>query len=132
MGTPSDLASHRCLLLNLPDYRSRWLFRNGSGAICEVAVDGDVQISSPLVLLTCVLEGMGPALLADWMVRDEIADGKLVELFPGYAASASDFQTAAWLLYPSRDYLPRKVRVVIDFLREDFGDSAELYGNASR
>ena len=41
-----------------------------------------------------------------------------------YAATATDFETAAWLLYPSRNYLPCKVRVTIDFLRKAFGRSA--------
>jgi DNA-binding transcriptional LysR family regulator len=124
LGTPADLAAHRCLRLNLPDYRSRWQFRDSAGAISEVAVDGDVLISSPLALLTCAVSGLGPALIADWMDVDEIAEGDLVDLFPGYAATATDFETAAWLLYPSRTYLPRKVRVVIDFLREQFDESA--------
>ncbi len=124
LQTPADLTAHRCLLLNLPDYRSRWLFRHSSGVINEVAVDGDVLISNPLVLLACAINGMGPALLADWMVRDELAEGALVELFPEYSVTATDFDTAAWLLYPSRTYLPRKVRVVIDFLRQALGESA--------
>jgi DNA-binding transcriptional LysR family regulator len=124
LKTPADLASHRCLLLDLPDYRSRWLFRDASGAVSEIVVDGDVTISSPLVLLTCAVNGMGPALLADWTARDELASGALVELFADYAVTATDFETAAWLLYPSRSYLPRKVRVVIDFLRQEFGQSA--------
>jgi DNA-binding transcriptional LysR family regulator len=124
LGIPADLAAHRCLLLDLPDYRSQWLFRDAGGAVSEVAVGGDIVISSPLVLLSCATEGMGPALLADWMVRDELANGKLVELFPDHAVTATDFETAAWLLYPSRRYLPRKVRVVIDFLRQKFGQSA--------
>lgn len=123
LRTPADLAAHRCLRLNLPDYRSRWQFRDSTGAINEVAVDGDVLISSPLVLLTCAVRGMGPALLADWMAGDEIAEGELVDLFPGHAVTATDFETAAWLLYPSRTYLPRKVRVAIDFLREQFDES---------
>lgn len=123
VATPADLAAHRCLRLNLPDYRSCWQFRDSTGAISEVAIDGDVLISSPLVLLTCAVSGMGPALLADWMAVDEIAEGELVDLFPGYAATATDFETAAWLLYPSRTYLPRKVRVV-DFLRQEFDESA--------
>ena len=124
LAKPADLSAHRCLLLNLPDYRSRWLFRDSLGTMSEIAVDGDVLISSPLVLLTCALEGMGPALLADWMVKDELIKGKLVDLFPEHAVAATDFETAAWLLYPSRTYLPRKVRVVIDFLRQQFGQSA--------
>jgi DNA-binding transcriptional LysR family regulator len=69
---------------------------------------------------------MGPALLADWMVKPELASGALVDLFPDYAVTATDFETAAWLLYPSRSYLPRKVRVVIDFLRHEFGERAML------
>jgi len=45
----------------------------------------------------------------------------LVDPFPEYAVSATNFETAAWLLYPSRTYLPTKVRIVIDFLRKEFG-----------
>jgi len=121
LKTPEDIAAHNCLLLNLPDYRSRWLFRDLGGTITPVAVPGDVLISNPLVLLTCALEGMGPALLADWLADEALANGDLVDLFPDYAIAATNFETAAWLLYPSRTYLPTKVRVVIDFLRKEFG-----------
>ena len=38
-------------------------------------------------------------------------------LFPAHAATATGFDTTAWALYPSRAYLPAKVRVTIDFLR---------------
>lgn len=121
LKTPADLAAHNCLLLNLPDYRSQWLFRDASGTITPVAVHGDVLISSPLVLLTCAIDGMGPALLADWLAKEALADGKLVDPFPDQAVTATNFETAAWLLYPSRTYLPTKVRTVIDFLRKEFG-----------
>ena len=124
LRTPADLAGHRCLLLDLPDYRSRWLFRDTRGAIGEVAIDGDVVISNPLVLLGCAVNGMGPALLADWIAKDDLASGALVALFPDCAVTATEFETAAWLLYPSRAYLPRKVRATIDFLREQFNQSA--------
>jgi DNA-binding transcriptional LysR family regulator len=120
---PADLAAHRCLLLSLPEFRSRWLFRDASGTVSEIAVDGDVLISNPLGLLSCAIEGMGPALLVDWLIKDELVKGTLVDLFPNYEVTATDFETAAWLLYPSRTYLPRKVRVAIDFLRREFGQS---------
>jgi DNA-binding transcriptional LysR family regulator len=123
LTAPADLAAHRCLLLSLPDFRSRWLFRSSSGAVSEIAVAGDILVSNPLALLTCAVENMGPTLLVDWLIRDELAKGTLVDLFPDYEVTATDFETAAWLLYPSRSYLPRKVRVVIDFLRQEFGQS---------
>jgi len=80
-------------------------------------------ISSPLVIFTCALDGMGPALLVDWLADEALADGSLLDLFPDYAVTATNFDTAAWLLYPSRTYLPTKVRIVIDFLRKEFGVS---------
>jgi DNA-binding transcriptional LysR family regulator len=124
LTAPADLAAHRCLLLSLPEFRSRWLFRGASGTVSEIAVNGDILISNPLALFTCAIEGMGPALLVDWLIRDELAKGTLVDAFPDYEVTATDFETAAWLLYPSRSYLPRKVRVTIDFLRQEFGQSA--------
>jgi DNA-binding transcriptional LysR family regulator len=124
LETPADLAAHRCLLLNLPDFRSRWLFRGTSGAVSEIAVAGDILVSNPLALLTCAVADMGPALLVDWLIRDELGKGTLVDLFAHHEVTATDFETAAWLLYPSRSYLPRKVRVAIDFLRQEFGQSA--------
>jgi len=56
-------------------------------------------------------------LLNDWMVDQELANGQLVDVFPRYAVTATTFDTAAWLVYPSRSYLPGKVRAMIDFLR---------------
>ncbi len=124
LKTPSDLAAHNCLLLNLPDYRSRWLFRDAGGMISQISVHGDILISNPLVLLTCALDGMGPALLVNWLADEALAGGRLIDPFPHYAVSATNFETAAWLLYPSRTYLPTKVRIVFDFLRKELGASA--------
>jgi DNA-binding transcriptional LysR family regulator len=41
----------------------------------------------------------------------------LVHLFADHDVTATDFETAAWVLYPSRAYLPLKTRVFIDHLK---------------
>ena len=69
-------------------------------------------------LFDAALAGIGPALLPDWLVDAAVDDGQLVDLFPHLQATATTFDTAAWLVYPSRAYLPGKVRVMIDFLKE--------------
>jgi DNA-binding transcriptional LysR family regulator len=114
--TPRALGERRCLLLALPDFRSRWLFRRRN-KIVEVPVSGDLVISSVLALRSAALAGLGPCLLADWIVDGDLAEGTLVEVLPSFEVTATTFETAAWLLYPSRDYLPRKVRGAIDFLK---------------
>ena len=115
---PSDLAARQCLLLTLPGYRSRWSFRR-DGASEDVAVAGRLAISSPAAIRSAALDGMGPALLADWMVQEDLRQGTLLDLLPDWEATAAAFDTAAWLLYPSRDYVPAKVRALIDFLRQN-------------
>jgi DNA-binding transcriptional LysR family regulator len=84
-------------------------------------IDFTTVVSSALSLRSIVLSGSGPALLADWLVGEDIAAGRLVDVLPDYEAAATTFDTAAWIMYPSRSYLPQKVRVMIDFLRERAG-----------
>ena len=56
---------------------------------------------------------------AERIVNDDLESGRLVNLFPEYEATAADFNTAVWLLYTSRAYLPGKTRAFIDFLKEN-------------
>lgn len=69
-------------------------------------------------MTTCAVGGLGPALLPDWLCEKEVENGELIDLFPDYECAATDFDTSAWLVYPSRSYVPVKLRVFIDFLRE--------------
>lgn len=117
LSHPGDLAAHRVLLFDLRAYRSRWLFRDAGGAIESVAIDGDIVLSPAGSLRAAALAGLGPALLPDWLIDDDLAKGLLVDVFPQHRAAATTFDTAAWLIYPSRSYVPGKVRAMIDFLR---------------
>lgn len=116
LAEPGDLAVRQCLLLTLPGYRSMWSFRRNKG-IQQVAVEGRLAISSPAAIRRAALDGMGPALLADWMVAADLGSGALIDLLPGWEATAADFDTAAWILFPSNAYVSRKVRALVDYLK---------------
>jgi DNA-binding transcriptional LysR family regulator len=120
-STPADLARHRCLLLTLPEFRHEWHFKGSDGKVESVPVDGDIIISSPLALRSCALDGMGPVLLADWLANEAIEDGALIDLFPHLQVTATSFDTGVWLLYPTRSYLPLKVRLMVDYLKSQCG-----------
>ncbi len=115
--TPADLRAHRCLLFALPAYRSRWLFRDEDGHTASVEIGGDLVFTNALSLYEAARLGMGPALLPDWLFHEDLARGDFVDPFPELRAGATSFDTAAWLIYPSKAYLPAKVRVTVDFLR---------------
>lgn len=116
--TPGDLATEDCLTYALPGLRKHWRFRDRRGQIEAVPIQGRVAISSAIALRQAALAGIGPALLADWMIRDDLAAGRLLDLLPDHDATATEFDTAAWAIYPDRTFLPRKTRAVLDLLKD--------------
>jgi DNA-binding transcriptional LysR family regulator len=126
--TPADLAQCDCLRFALQGFRTQWRLRERGAAgnepvVTAVDVQGWLVLSTALALHRAAVDGLGPALLPDWLVEQQIADGTLVDLYPHHDATATGFDSAVWLLYPTRDYLPRRVRVVADFLKARLGQS---------
>jgi DNA-binding transcriptional LysR family regulator len=119
--TPDDLIRHRCLLLALPGFtRANWKFTDAQGRSKEITVNALLRTSNAMALKQCALAGMGITLQARWMVGKELREGSLVDIFPEYQVTAALDDAAAWLLYPSRTYIPQKVRVFVDFLIKKF------------
>ena len=135
LAKPLDLAQHKCVLFPYSGYRDRWIFREKTGATFEVPVTGRLFISSAIGVLEGALSGCGPALLGDWLTEAEVRKGNLVRLFPGYDVAATSFDTAIWFMYPSKAYLPLKVRVFLDYLKLElprrFGPAAEALGRVA-
>lgn len=115
--TPQDLSRCDCLRFPFPGYRTQWLFRDRAGGVQTVPVGGWLVMSTALALHRAALDGLGPALLAGWLVDADIAAGRLVDLFPTHEATATGFDGAAWVLHHSREHVPRRVRVFIDFVQ---------------
>ena len=120
LRTPAALALTPVLRQSLPGYRDAWLFEAPDGTTTNHVVHGSLLISNPLALLEATIQGLGPALLADWVSDRAVQQGKLVRLWQDHRVTATNFDTALWLLYPSRSYLPARTRVGIDFLRQSF------------
>ncbi len=123
-ANPRELEHRDCLLFSFPGYNSAWKFRRSGEDDFEVPVTGHVLISHGVTMTRCAVTGLGPALLPDWLCAEEIKAGELIDLFPDHACTATEFDTSAWLVYPSRSYVPLKLRAFIDFLREKVEGSA--------
>ena len=115
---PEDISQHNCLCFPLAGYRSRWIFCDRQGIKSVIPVEGRTIISNAIGLQQCAIAGMGLALLPHWLTDAEIKTKNLVEVLPDYDVTATDFDTSAWLMYPSRSYIPLKVKVLIDFLQQ--------------
>jgi DNA-binding transcriptional LysR family regulator len=80
----------------------------------EVAARVNTIMKSDNTSLTheCVLAGVGAALLPEWLVRDDLAQGRLVPVIPDAAPISVKLHAA----YTHRMYLTPKVRSFIDYL----------------
>lgn len=112
--TLSDLKDHVCLP---PHNNDAWRLQGPDGPL-TIRPEGRLISNSSEVIREAVLSGMGVALRSTWDIGPELRSGKLVQVLPGIEGSRNVTLSA---LYPSRQYLPAKVRVFIDFL-------ADLYG----
>lgn len=122
---PEDLSRYDCIVFTLPEFRTNWLFRDAGGRISTVAVSSKLAISNALALRSATLRGLGAALLADWLVDEDLRTGALVDLFPDHEVTATTFETGVWFVYPSRSFLPGKVKAAMDFLRPRLGLSGD-------
>lgn len=116
-GTPEtldDLKKHRCLPAH---NHESWRLEGPNGPV-GLRPEGMLITNSSEVLREAVIAGLGIALRSTWDVGAELKSGKLVQVLPQYESSRN---VALSAVYPSRQFLPAKVRLFIDYL-------AELYG----
>ncbi|MEM1244725.1 MAG: LysR family transcriptional regulator [Acidobacteriota bacterium] len=113
---PRDLEEQGCVTLSLPGF-DRWHFRRADREL-SVSPQARVRTSSVLAARQMALRSLGPTLLAEWLVAGDLASGRLVHLCPSYEVSATDFETAAWMIYPSRAFVPSKTLATMDYFRE--------------
>lgn len=116
---PEDIGDLDCIVFRIPGHANIWRFRHEDGQVTEVAVSGKLVTSHGLTMTAAAVSGIGIAMLPEWLCAQEVDEGSLVDLFPNLDCAYTEFDTAAWLMYPSRQYLPLKVRKFIDFLQEE-------------
>lgn len=110
----ADLARHNCLAAAHQDL---WRLEGPEGPV-NIRVAGNIHTNSSEVVRETVLAGLGIALRSTWDVGPELKAGQLKVVLPAYRASS---RVALFAVYPSRRFLPVKVRVFIDYLSEIYG-----------
>lgn len=112
---PDDIAAHRTASFSYDAFRDTWRFRRADDAR-EVPIRPALIVTNAAALAQCVRDGAGLALLADWTIRDDLANGALVDVLPDWVGSGADVDPSVWLVFPSRAFVPAKTRVFGDFL----------------
>lgn len=110
---PSDLANHDCIRLvarGRPSW-DEWQFKE-NGRIEHVPVRGSLSTSSGEVMHDWALSGRGVARKMLWDVEEDVRAGRLIRFLEPFECD----EAKLYLSYPTRSYLPLRVRLFIDFV----------------
>jgi DNA-binding transcriptional LysR family regulator len=91
-----------------------WRLTGPEGTV-SVDVRGVLSTNNHEAVRGAALNGLGIAFLPEYLVVDDLLAGRLERVLPGYGSETSP----AYLVYPSRQHLAPRTRVVIDFLTEE-------------
>ena len=120
--TPEDLARHTCLVVrengNEPGQRfDHWqLQRERDRQVLRAPVQGPLSSNSGELVRDWCLAGHGIMLRSLWDIAPQLASGELVRVLPAYAMPDADIH---WLA-PYRPQTPKRIRLLVDFLAEQF------------
>lgn len=113
---PEDLTRHDCIIYDRLLTGASWTFTKADEPFV-IPVEGPIHVSNTEAVRSCILEGLGVGYVPNWhFVDGEIEDGRLVVLLKEFVAPPQPIHA----VYPSRRYLPPKVRAAIDFFAAEF------------
>jgi DNA-binding transcriptional LysR family regulator len=96
----------------------RWQYTEG-GLVDVVQVKARYRVNHGELLLEAVERGLGFALLPRFLAADALREGRLVQVLAEYSLPA---YAPLHVVYPAREYLPRKTRAFLDALVAYVGD----------
>ncbi len=112
--TLEDLSKHNCLAATAQDI---WRLEGPDGPV-DFRVGGRLLTNSSEVVHEALLAGTGIALRSTWDVGPELKQGLLKIILPEYQVKT---RISIYAVFPSREFLPVKVRLFIDYLSAIYG-----------
>lgn len=109
---PADLRRHRCIRQRLSRGIADWPFSDGNRQI-DISVTGPLIVNDYAANLSAALSGIGLAMVAEPLVADYLATGRLEAVLQTYAITSPGM----FLYYPGRAQILPKLRAFIDHVR---------------
>lgn len=94
---------------------SQWTFERGGKSV-QQRVSGRFVAVSLEALQQAAIEGLSIVRLSAWNVQEDLASHRLVE---GGPTDAIMPQQSVWAVYPTRRFVPAKVRLFVEAFQTD-------------
>jgi LysR substrate binding domain len=111
---PADLMDHECIRArHASGALYRWEFERHSEAT-RIDVSGSLTLDEPDMMAQSSRAGIGLAYVGEWIVADDIATGRLVEVLSDWTPSYPGY----CLYYPGRRHMAASLRAFVDLAQE--------------
>ncbi|WP_228892515.1 LysR family transcriptional regulator [Pseudoduganella aquatica] len=117
-ATPADLPKHHCIGYSY-NATDEWQLLDADNKLHTVKIPFMMRTNNGDTARAVALGGQGIIWQPTFLVGADLRAGRLVQVLPDYSLPDIDIQA----VYPSRRHLSAKVRVMIDFLVEQFKDT---------
>lgn len=117
---PSDLAEHSILAYSQWSGGNDWVFHHRqTGQAAQVSTRPVLQSNNGDTCVAAALQGLGIVLQPSFLLEPHLSSGQLVELLPAWRS----IDLGIYALYPSRSFVPPKLRAMLQFLSEQLQDA---------
>lgn len=121
---PSDLVEHNIIGYSYWQGGDTWTFEGPEGQV-SVKINPWITTNNGDTLRAVALTHQGISLQPTFLISDDLANGKLVEVLPEYRS----IELGIYAIYPTRKHVAPKVRALVNFLETELvmlGEDAYL------
>ncbi len=111
LRSPQDLLQHSCLTLTAMREGTKWNLQK-SGKLQEIRIRGRLAIGDPVIHLRLCLDGVGIAILPNWLAEDHTRKQRIVRVLPDWTPSPIEL----YVLYPTRLSMTPKLKAFLEFI----------------
>ncbi len=122
--TPDDLGGHNCITYSYAPTANTWSFQQ-DGRQIEVQVKGGLRSNSGDMGRLAARNGLGITLLPTFIVCDDLRDGSLIELLPGYLIPS----IAVHAVYLPAARRAARIKAMVEYLWDALGRGNPPWGN---
>lgn len=117
---PEELATRECLRFSYKPGPQRWTFAQKRSRR-QVEIGGRLVSNSADVLRDAVIAGHGIALLAEWLVGEDVRDGRLVRLLADWEVNPLGDEVSVYVAYLPNRRNSRRLQAFVHFLQSCAG-----------
>ncbi|WP_028868432.1 LysR family transcriptional regulator [Psychromonas arctica] len=119
LNDPKEIYQHNCIVNTGHANPKRWSYKIDH-QIKSIKVKGDIETNESACILSFAKAGLGLAMLPELYVREDLANGNLLEVLNDFAAAPLPLN----VIYPSNKLQSATISALIDFLVSNFENTA--------